>query len=406
VDVVGELPSWAIYCSMPLIGAVIGYVTKLVAVEMMFRPLEFRGIRPVLGWQGVIPRFAPRMATIATDLMLSKLLTTKELFDRIDGKDLALQLQEPMRVMIDELVREVMGRHQPLLWEAMPEVARRMVIASVQRQAPRMVERLVDDLKRDPESVIDLRQVAIDALTRDTSLLVKLVRRVGRNEFRFIIKVGAPFGFFLGAMQALAWALTHNEWVVPVFGAFTGFFTDWLALQLVFRPIRPRRFLRIVEWQGLFHRRRDQVTLDYAEVLGEEILHPNNLIEAMLTGPQADRLLALVAREIDLALDSRVGPAKPLLVLAVGGRRYQEMRTHLVTSVMSRMRTSLDEVGGYAMTAMDVRGTMVTKMRAMTDDEYEGLLRPAFKQDEWKLISVGAVLGFLIGELQVHLLLT
>ena len=41
----------------------------------------------------------------------------------------------------------------------------------------------------------------------------------------------------------------------------------------------------------------------------------------------------------------------------------------------------------------------------MTDDEYEGLLRPAFKQDEWKLISVGAVLGFLIGELQVHLFL-
>lgn len=227
---VGELPSWAIYCSMPLIGAVIGYVTKLVAVEMMFRPLEFRGVPPVLGWQGVIPRFAPRMATIATDLMLSKLLTTRELFDRIDGKDLALQLQEPMRRMIDELVREVMSRHRPLLWEAMPEVARRMVISSVQKQAPRMVERLVEDLKRDPESVIDLRQVAIDALTRDRALLVKLVRRIGRTEFRFIIKVGAPFGFFLGAMQAVAWALTHNEWVVPFFGAFTGFFTDWLAL--------------------------------------------------------------------------------------------------------------------------------------------------------------------------------
>jgi uncharacterized membrane protein YheB (UPF0754 family) len=299
-----------------------------------------------------------------------------------------------------------MSLHQPLLWEAMPELARRMVISSVQKQAPKMVERLVVDLKRDPESVIDLRQVAIDALTRDTSLLVKLVRRIGRNEFRFIIKVGAPFGFFLGTMQAVAWALTHNEWVVPVFGAFTGFFTDWVALQLVFRPIKPRRFLRVLEWQGLFHRRRDQVTLDYAEVLGEEILHPNNLIDAMLSGPQADRLLALVAREIDVALDSRVGPAKPLLVLAVGGRRYQEMRSHIVASVMSRMRHSLDEVGGYAMEAMDVRGTMVAKMRAMTDDEYEGLLRPAFKQDEWKLISVGAVLGFLIGELQVHLLLT
>ncbi|WP_269811734.1 hypothetical protein [Nocardia acididurans] len=42
----------------------------------------------------------------------------------------------------------------------------------------------------------------------------------------------------------------------------------------------------------------------------------------------------------------------------------------------------------------------------MTPDEFEGLLRPTFKQDEWKLVAVGALLEFVIGELQVHLLLT
>jgi uncharacterized membrane protein YheB (UPF0754 family) len=402
---VRDLPAWAIYTSMPIIGALIGYVTKLVAVEMMFRPLEFRGIRPILGWQGVIPRFAPRMAAIATDLMLSKLLTTRELFDRIDGRELAIRLQEPMRVAIDELVREVMARYQPLIWESMPESARKALIWAVQRQAPKTVARLVEDLKRDPESVIDLRRVAIDALTLDSALLVRLVRRIGRHEMAFIVKVGAPFGFVLGSVQALVWAFTHNEWLVPIFGAFTGFFTDWLALQLIFRPIKPRRLLGMVRWQGLFHSRRDQVILDYAELLGQEILSPANLINAMLTGPQADRLLALIAREVDLALNARVGPAKPLLVLAVGGRRYQEMRAHIVATELGRMRGSVDEVGAYAMEALDVRGTLVTKMQAMTDDEFEGLLRPAFKQDEWKLITVGAVIGFLVGELQVRLLL-
>lgn len=401
----GDLPSWAIYTSMPLVAAVIGYVTKLVAVEMMFRPLEFRGFPPALGWQGVIPRYAPRMARVAVDLMLSRLLTTRELFDRIDGKGLAERLQEPMREMIDELTREIMARHQPLLWESMPEVGRRAMIWAVQRQAPRMVERLVEDLKRDPDSVIDLRAVAIDALVRDKSLLVALVRRIGRSEFAFIIRVGAPFGLVLGGIQAAVWAATHNVWVVPIFGGIIGFVTDWAALQMIFRPIRPRGVGRVLSWQGLFHRRRVQVIADYAEVLAEDILTPANLIDAMLTGPQADRVLSLVAREVDLAVNARVGPAKPLVVLAVGGRRYQEMRAHIVTSAMARMRGSLDEVGDYAMEALDVRGTIVGKMTALTDEEYEGLLRPAFKQDEWKLITVGAVLGFLIGEIQVLLLL-
>jgi hypothetical protein len=148
------------------------------------------------------------------------------------------------------------------------------------------------------------------------------------------------------------------------------------------------------------------VIADYAAVLAEEILTPSNLIGAMLTGPQADRLLALIGREVDSALRSHVGPAMPLVVLAVGGRKYQELRSWIAVSALERMRAGLDSVGDYAMTTLDVRGTIVGKMTALTDDEYEGLLRPAFKQDEWKLISVGAVLGFLIGELQVHLLLT
>jgi hypothetical protein len=44
-------------------------------------------------------------------------------------------------------------------------------------------------------------------------------------------------------------------------------------------------------------------------------------------------------------------------------------------------------------------------MRELTPAEFESLLRPAFPQDEWILIAVGAALGFPVGELQVFLML-
>ena len=44
---------WPLYAAMPFIAALIGYVTKRIAIEMMFRPLDFVGIKPVFGW---IPR--------------------------------------------------------------------------------------------------------------------------------------------------------------------------------------------------------------------------------------------------------------------------------------------------------------------------------------------------------------
>ena len=36
---------------------------------------------------------------------------------------------------------------------------------------------------------------------------------------------------------------------------------------------------------------------------------------------------------------------------------------------------------------------------------FEGMLRPAFKEDEWILIMVGGILGVVVGELQIHLML-
>ncbi|SNR96279.1 hypothetical protein SAMN06265360_14612 [Haloechinothrix alba] len=97
---VGE--NWLIYASMPLIAALIGYCTKLVAVEMMFRPLEFRGIKPYLGWQGMVPRYAPRMARIAVDLMLSKLVTPEELIDRIDPDEFTDHVEKPLIEATDQ----------------------------------------------------------------------------------------------------------------------------------------------------------------------------------------------------------------------------------------------------------------------------------------------------------------
>jgi hypothetical protein len=44
--------NWHVYATMPVIAALIGYVTKRAAIEMMYRPLEFVGVKPFLGWQG------------------------------------------------------------------------------------------------------------------------------------------------------------------------------------------------------------------------------------------------------------------------------------------------------------------------------------------------------------------
>jgi uncharacterized membrane protein YheB (UPF0754 family) len=397
---------WPVYASMPMIACIIGYVTKRVAIEMMYYPLEFRGIKGTpLGWQGVIPANGARMATTAVDLLTTNLIKPKDIFAKLDPEQVAKELEGPLLDAVDEIAREVLERYEPNLWEMLPGNAQQRILARIQAQAPRLVRNVMADIAGDIESVLDVRQMSIDVLLRDRRLLNRLIRDIANPEMRFIARSGIYFGFVIGLIQMVTWAFTREPLIMPLFGFFVGWLTDWLALKMIFVPKRPVRLFGLVTVHGKFHARQEEVAVHYGELIAREILTVHNVIEAVLTGPRSDALFAMIQAQVQETVDAQARMAKPLVVLAVGSHRFVAMKEAVVRKAIERVPDTVRHIEGYATDALDVRNTIVARMRDLTSDEYEGLLRPAFRQDEWKLIAVGAIIGGLVGELQVLLVL-
>ena len=219
---------WQVYVTMPFIAALIGYVTKRVAIEMMFRPLEFTGIRPFLGWQGVIPANSRRMATTAVDLLTRNLVDPQEIFSRLDPEEMVKELETPLLKAVEDVTREVMETYQPRLWEMLPSRAQRLLVDQVRTQAPEVVKRLLREISTNIDDVLDVNDMLINAMVRDKSLTCRLIREVAAPEFKFIARSGVYFGFVIGLVQFVAWALTKEPLIMPIFG-FAGAFCAKLA---------------------------------------------------------------------------------------------------------------------------------------------------------------------------------
>jgi uncharacterized membrane protein YheB (UPF0754 family) len=86
-----QIETYLTYLTIPTISALVGLVTNWIAVKMTFYPVEYRGIRP-FGWQGIIPANAKKMAKIAVDMSIRKLITLDELVDRIDPDEMVRPL--------------------------------------------------------------------------------------------------------------------------------------------------------------------------------------------------------------------------------------------------------------------------------------------------------------------------
>ena len=395
---------WPLYALMPFVAALIGYVTKRVAIEMMFKPLEFVGIPPLLGWQGVVPKHGGRMAAVATELLTANLLDLREIFGKIDPVIITRELEQPLLRAVDHIAREVLAEHHPRLWEVMPTLAQEMLVKQVQASAPRLVREFLEEVRENLDEVLDVQHMTVERLTRDRALLVRLIRETSRPEMAFIARMGIYFGFGLGLVQAVVWAFTREPLVLPIFGGCIGLLTDWLAIKLIFVPREPVRLGRVI-FQGKFQRRRAEVARQYGELIANEVLTVGNLLDALLRGPKSDRLAAMVSRMVASAVDEQAALAKPVLTMAVGGVRLREMEHAAAVKALEQLPATARYAEGYLTEAMDVAKMIEQRMLALTPLEFEGLLRPAFRQDEWKLIAVGGAIGFLVGELQVLLML-
>ncbi|HET6286793.1 MAG TPA: DUF445 domain-containing protein, partial [Amycolatopsis sp.] len=380
-------------------------VTKRVAIEMMFKPLEFVGIKPFLGWQGVLPANAERMAATATEMLTSNLVDPKEIFARLDPAQVAKEIEQPLLRVVEDVTREVMEQYQPRLWEVLPNSAQQLLLKRVQAEAPRAITKIMGELAENIDDVLDLKHMVVTNLVRDKALLNRLIRDISRPEMRFIARSGIVFGFSLGCVQLLVWALTKSPIVLPLFGIAIGWFTDWIALKMIFLPRAPKRFFGLYTWQGVFQKRKDQVAADYGDMIAREIITIPNLLEAVLSGPKSDKLFTMITREVQRTIDAQASVVKPFVAMAVGSRRFQEMKQTAAAKAAARIPETIRHAESYAVNALDVRNTIVDRMRRLNPLEFEQLLRPAFRQDEWKLIAVGAVIGGLVGELQVLLLL-
>lgn len=392
--------NWFIYLSMPFIAAFVGWSTKIVAVEMLYRPMEFKGIGP-FGWQGIVPRRAGKVGSKTIELLTQNLLKPEELLERVDAREAVEALREPLTEAIDEVSREIAEQIRPGLWDALPDQARRAIQKRIQDETPRVVESLLNEMRADLPRFVDVQFLAVTTLVRNKDKLNKLMRGMGDDAMAFVRRSGIYFGLVIGVVQMFAWALFQNPWIMPAFGFGVGFISDYIALNMLFRPIEPKKYLGFIPFQGLLHAQRDKVTRDYARILADDLFSPEILFDGVLRGPGADKLFSLVSKEVSAAIDSQTGVATPLVKLAVGTQRYNALKDNLVQIVLERLPTTLVEAQDYAMKTLDLENTIIDKMGQLTNEEYESILRPVFKDDEPTMIAVGAILGGVVGELQV-----
>ena len=388
------------YCSIPVVAAMVGWTTNWVAIKLTFYPVHFVGIRPWFGWQGIIPMKARKMAGISVDNILSKLGSLTEVVQYMEPRRIAEHIVKVIEPQIESFTEEVMLRERRVLWENLPMTVKNQINDRVRREMPKLVDRLVDEIGDNVEDLLDLKEMIQDQLGEDKSLMNRIFLDCGEKEFRFIINSGVYFGFLFGIVQAAVWYFFPEWWILPLFGLIVGYATNWIALNLIFRPLYPVNVLGI-KVQGIFLSRQKEVSDVYTELVTDEILTIRHLVNRLLTGPKSDRVHALIRKHIKLIVDESAGIARLFVQSAMGPESYANIKEWVGDKAIAVSPEPFEDSAFVHDRGQLVREMMRDRMNELSAEEFQNMLRPAFQEDEMKLILAGAILGLGAGFAQL-----
>ncbi len=395
------ISAYGSYLLIPFIAALAGWGTNWLAIKMTFYPLEYVGRFP-FGWRGVVPSRIRKFATGMVDTTIGRIGGLPAMVDAVDMDEVKAYFLDAATPMIAEAVHGLMREQRRVMWENLPAPTKKLVFQVVELEMRDGFDMLAEDIHDHFERLLDLRELVVRKCEENPDLLNQMVFACASKELSFLVISGAFFGFGFGVVQALFWFFLPQWWVLPFFGFLVGTLTNWIAIQLIFTPLEPKKFGPFT-FQGLFLKRQQEISREFSRVFTEQVLTAREVVHTMVHGERSDRTMAMLRAHISRIMEDRL-IVQLATQAAVGPEGYADLKDAALEKAIQYTEELAEDSSFNQQQAKAIQDMLHTRIAAQPPAEFQDLVRPIFHEDEWILVAIGGALGALVGWAQLVLL--
>lgn len=191
-------------------------------------------------------------------------------------------------------------------------------------------------------------------------------------------------------------------WItIPAVGGVIGYITNWIAVKMIFRPIRPVSVLGI-KVQGLIGKRQQELAASIGRVVGQHLLSHEDLVQAFA---KID-FEQVLGRLLESGLAPKVAQLRglPLIGGFLTPERIDDIKKSLIKGVLERRETILEHLEDAIEQGLDVAAIVERKVAEFSVEKVESIILEVSRRELRAIEILGGVLGVLIGIGQVLLL--
>lgn len=188
-------------------------------------------------------------------------------------------------------------------------------------------------------------------------------------------------------------------------GALIGWFTNYLAIKLLFRPYKEMNFL-FFKIQGLIPKRKNEIIENIADVVEQELISMTDIVNKFknseIDGEILDNLLDKIVGE---KLKNSILEKNPLLKMFVNDSLMDKIKEYVKKSILENKEEIVEEIVKIVEDKINFKEIMLEKMENFSLKEIEDIILRVSKEELKHIEIIGGILGAVIAIFQFLLML-
>ncbi len=191
----------------------------------------------------------------------------------------------------------------------------------------------------------------------------------------------------------------------PLMGAMLGWFTNYLAVKMLFHPKEPFTIFKFwkfkgITFQGIFPKRQKQIAIQIGKVVADELLSIEDIKDKVVTKESMDNIYAQVEVKMDNFMQGRMIEKFPFLSMLASRKLKMDIRNQMLDEVKVQLPDMMDKYIQHFEENLDIQEMITEKFSELSTDRLEQVMNDILSK-EFKFIEIlGGVIGFIVGLIQ------
>lgn len=188
--------------------------------------------------------------------------------------------------------------------------------------------------------------------------------------------------------------------IIPVISAFIGWFTNWIAIKMLFHPREPKKILGIT-FHGIFPKRQQVFAIKMGKLVSSELLSFTEIEQKISNPENVEKILPLLETHIDTFLKEKLAAEIPMIGMLVGEKTIAQVKGVFMRELQELFPVLMKQYMVTLKNELDLEKIVIDKVSKFSSDKLEGILYQIMSTEFRFVEIIGAVLGFIIGLVQV-----